>query len=129
MADKRRFVCLSTSILTALVFCSVLSIHKVVLAQVSTGYCSTKDEVWFKGYFKAQRDYKKGHPYDATSRAVVPTNDYANGYAQGWSDARAGLSASYYNRWQKACIVAEISGCSHSFYGSPNHDARHYYVL
>ena len=41
---------------------------------------------------------RKGTPYDATSRAVVPTNDYANGYAQGWSDARAGLSASYYNR-------------------------------
>jgi hypothetical protein len=41
-------------------------------------------------------------PYDATSRAVVPTDDFSNGYAQGWSDASAGLTASCYNRWQKA---------------------------
>jgi hypothetical protein len=34
MTGKRRF-CVSTAILTALVFCSVLSIHKVSFAQVS----------------------------------------------------------------------------------------------
>jgi hypothetical protein len=60
MTNNRRF-CVSNANLTALVFCSVLlSIHKFVFAQVPSAYCSTKDEVWFKGYFEAQMDYKKG---------------------------------------------------------------------
>lgn len=97
MTDKRSFY-FSTAILKALVLCLVLQIHKVVFAQVSSVYCSAKDAVWLKGYFEAQIDSKNSGPYDVTLRAVVPTDDYANGYAQGWSDASAGLIASRYKR-------------------------------